>query len=114
MLRDPQVRRGCGAKNVEVQIFGASNENYNKVTTLNSVPTNTTFTYTVHGATQDAAASPPRSLQCKQIINAYTFIFEVSGNPATPATGTITQLKTYKDSYNGYKTVASEPRSNWE
>ena len=97
--------------NVEVQIFGASNENYNKVTTLNSIPTSTTFTYTVHGATQDAAASPAKSLQCKQIINAYTFIFEVSGNPATPATGTITQLTTYKDGYNGYKTVASIPTS---
>jgi len=97
--------------NVEVQIFGASNENYNKVTTLNSVPTSTTFTYTVHGATQDAAASHARSLQCKQIINAYTFIFEVSGNPVTPATGTITQLTTYKDGYNGYKTVASVPTS---
>jgi hypothetical protein len=97
--------------NVEVQIFGASNENYNKVTTLNSVPTSTTFTYTVYGATQDAMASPARSLQCKQIINAYTFIFEVSGNPATPATGTITQLTTYKDGYNGYKTVVSVPTS---
>lgn len=97
--------------NVGVHIFGASNENYNKATRLNSVPTNTTFTYTVYGATQDAVASPAKSLQCQQIINAYTFIFEVSGNPATPATGTITQLKTYKDSYNGYKTVASVPTS---
>jgi len=96
--------------NVEVQLFGASNENYNKVTTLDSVPTSTTFTYTVHGVTDNAVASP-RSLQCKQIINAYTFIFEVSGNPVTPATGTITQLTTYKDGYNGYKTVVSVPTS---
>jgi len=96
--------------NVEVQIFGATNDNYNKVTTLDSVPTSTTFTYTVHGVTENAVASP-RSLQCKQIINAYTFIFEVSGNPATPATGTITQLTTYKDGYNGYKTVVSVPTS---
>lgn len=95
--------------NVEVQIFGASNENYNKVTTLDSVPTSTTFTYTVHGASENAVASPARSLQCKQIINAYTFIFEVSGSPVTPATGTITQLTTYKDGYNGYKTVVSVP-----
>lgn len=97
--------------NVEVQIFGASNENYNKVTTLDSVPTSTTFTYTVHGVSENAVASPARYLQCKQIINAYTFIFEVSGNPATPATGTITQLTTYKDGYNGYKTVTSAPTS---
>lgn len=95
--------------NVEVQIYGASNENYNKITTLNSVPTATTFTYTVYGATEDAIPSPAKILQCKQVINAYTFIFEVSGNPTTPATGTITQLTTYKDGYNGYKTVASVP-----
>lgn len=95
--------------NIEVQIFGASNENYNKLTTLDSVPSDTTFTYTVYGATEDAVASPAKTLQCKQLINAYTFIFEVSGEPATPATGTITQLTTYKDGYNGYKTVASVP-----
>lgn len=98
--------------NVEVQIFGASNENHNKVTTLDSVPTSTTFTYTVHGVTENEVASSAKSLQCKQIINAYTFIFEVSGNPATPATGTITQLTTYKDGYNGYKTVVSVPTPN--
>lgn len=95
--------------NVEVQVFGATNENYNKVTTLDSVPSDTTFTYTVYGATEDAVSL--RSLQCKQIINAYTFIFEVSGSPTTPATGTITQLTTYKDGYNGYKTVVSVPTS---
>jgi hypothetical protein len=95
--------------NVEVQIFGATNENYNKLTTLNSVPSDTTFTYTVYGATEDAVSL--QSLQCKQLINAYTFIFEVSGEPTTPATGTITQLTTYKDGYNGYKTVASVPTS---
>jgi hypothetical protein len=97
--------------NVEVHIYGASNENYNKLTTLDSVPTSTTFTYTVYGATEDAVASPARSLQCRQMINDRTFIFEVSGNPTTPAIGTITQLTTYKDGYNGYKTVASAPTS---
>lgn len=95
--------------NVEVQIFGATNENYNKLTTLDSVPSDTTFTYTVYGATENAVSL--QSLQCKQLINAYTFIFEVSGSPATPATGTITQLTTYKDGYNGYKTVVSVPTS---
>ena len=97
--------------NVQVQIYGASNENYNKLTTLDSVPSDTTFTYTVYGATENAVASPSKTLQCKQLINAYTFIFEVSGSPTTPATGTITQLTTYKDGYNGYKTIASVPTS---
>jgi hypothetical protein len=97
--------------NVEVQIFGASNPNYNKTTTLDSVPTDTTFTYTVYGATDNATPAFAKTLQCQQLINAYTFIFEVSGNPTTPATGTITQLTTYKDGYNGYKTIATVPTS---
>jgi hypothetical protein len=95
--------------NVEVTIAGASNPNYNKTTTLDSVPSTTTFTYTVYGATDDAVASPAKTLQVKQLINAYTFIFEVANEPTTPATGSITQLSSYKAGYNSYKTVATVP-----
>ena len=95
--------------NIEVEIIGASNPNYNKSTPLDSVPSATTFTYTVYGATEDAVVAPVQTLKARQIINAYTFIFLVDGSPTTPATGTITQLASYKTGYNSYKTVASVP-----
>ena len=95
--------------NVEVSIDGASNPNYNKNTTLDSAPSTTTFTYTVYGATEDAVAAAGQYLKVRQLINSRTFIFTVSGSPTTPATGSISQLSSYKDGYNGYKVVATVP-----
>jgi hypothetical protein len=95
--------------NVEVQVGGASNPNYNKNTGLDSVPAARIFTYTVHGATESASPESGQYLKVKQLINSRTFIFKVSGSPTTPATGSITQLSSLKAGYNGYKVVATVP-----
>lgn len=95
--------------NIEVQISGVSQSPYNGNFTLNSVPTATTFTYTTYGTTEDAIPSATRPMQMQLLLNSRTFMYEVSGSPTTPATGTITQIFNYKTGYNGYKTVLTVP-----
>lgn len=95
--------------NVQVFISGVTPSEYNGTFSLNSVPTPTTFTYTVQGVTIDGSTSPSKLMQMQQVLNSRTFIYSVSGTPTTPATGTITQIFEYKDGYNGYKTIASVP-----
>jgi len=97
--------------NIQVSITGAYPDVYNKQTLLNSVPTSTTFTYIVYGTENNATTELGNIIKVKQLINSRTFIFEVSDNPTTPATGTITQLSSYKAGYNGYKTILTTPTS---
>ena len=63
--------------NVEVEIDGASNPNYNKNTGLDSVPSTMTFTYTVHGATEDASA---QSAAASHRSNILYFFFNKSSS----------------------------------
>lgn len=97
--------------NIQVEITGVSLDVYNQQTLLNSVPTSTTFTYTVHGTEENGTHAFSQIMKVRQLINSRTFIFEVFGNPTTPATGTITQLSSYKAGYNGYKTILTTPTS---
>jgi hypothetical protein len=97
--------------NIQVEISGITPEVYNKQTSLDSVPSDTTFTYTVHGTGDNGSAAFAKIMRVRQLINSRTFIFEVSGSPVSPATGTITQLSSYKAGYNGYKTVLTIPTS---
>lgn len=95
--------------NIQVELTGVNPEVYNKRTTLDSVPTDTTFTYTVFGTEENGANSFNKIMKVRQLINSYTFIFRVDNEPITPATGTITQLSSYKAGYNGYKTILTVP-----
>jgi hypothetical protein len=95
--------------NIEVELTGITPEVYNKKTTLVSVPSTTTFTYTVFGTEENGTHAFSKIMKVRQLINSNTFIFEVANSPTTPATGTITQLTSYKAGYNGYKTVVSVP-----
>lgn len=95
--------------NIQVELTGIRPEVYNKRTILNSVPTNTTFTYTVFGTEENGIHAFNGIMRVRQLINSYTFIFKVNNEPVTPSTGTIAQLGSYKDGYNGYKTVLTVP-----
>lgn len=95
--------------NIEVELTGITPEVYNKKTTLVSVPSTTTFTYTVFGTEENGTHAFGKVMKVRQLINSNTFIFEVANNPTTPATGTITQLSSYKAGYNGYKTILTVP-----
>jgi hypothetical protein len=95
--------------NIEVQISGVRQLNYNGNFVLNSVATTTTFTYTVQGITEDGVSNGSKPMQMQLLLNSRTFMFRISGNPATPATGTITQIYEYKTGYNGYKTILTVP-----
>jgi len=95
--------------NIEVQISGVRQQNYNGNFSLDSVPSATTFTYTVQGITEDGVSNGSKPMQMQLLLNSRTFMFEVSGSPVTPATGTITQIFEYKSGYNGYQTVLSVP-----
>lgn len=97
--------------NIEVQISGVKQLNYNGNFGIDSVLTSTTFTYTVQGVTEDGVSNGSKPMQMRLLLNSRTFMFEVSGSPTTPATGTITQIFEYKSGYNGYQTVASIPTS---
>lgn len=94
--------------NIELNITSA-NGNYSGKITLDSVPSSTTFTYTVYGESNDATPIAGKLMQMQLILNSRVFMFEVSGAPTTPATGTIYQLTQYKNGYNGYKTITSVP-----
>ena len=94
--------------NIQVKIAGA-NDNYSGTFSLDSVPSSTTFTYTVYGETSNAIAIGGQLMQMRLLLNSRVFMFEVANSPTTPATGDITQLAQYKEGYNGYKTVASVP-----
>lgn len=98
--------------NIEVKITGARDNYSTSSTTLDSVPSTTTFTYTVEGETEDATAIAGQLMQVQLILNSRVFIFEVDNTPTTPATGTIYQLTEYKDGYNGYKTVLTVPTTS--
>lgn len=93
--------------NVQINISGVTPIEYNVTTALDSVPTDSTFTFTIYGVTEDGKSNYDGPMQMRQVLNAYTFIYEVSGSPTTPATGTITQIYEYKDGYNGYQTVVT-------
>lgn len=95
--------------NIEVQISGVKQLNYNGNFGIDSVPTPTTFTYTVQGVTENGVSNGSKPMQMQLLLNSRTFMFEVSGSPTTPATGTITQIFEYKSGYNGYQTVVSVP-----
>lgn len=97
--------------NIEVELTGIAPEVYNKKTTLDSVPSTTSFTYTVYGTEENGTHAFSKIMKVKQLINSRTFIFEVANEPTTPATGTITQLSSYKAGYNGYKTILTAPTS---
>jgi hypothetical protein len=95
--------------NFKVRISGAQQEVYNRDTTIIATPTSKTFTYTVEGTTEDAVNKFGQLLQVKQLENAYTINFEVDSSATSPATGTIYQLSTFQDGYNGYKIVTTIP-----
>lgn len=95
--------------NIEVQISNVKQLNYNGNFGIDSVPTSTTFTYTVQGVTEDGVSNGSKPMQMQLLLNARTFMYEVSGSPTSPATGTITQIFEYKDVYNGYQTVLTVP-----
>tara|TARA_R110000868_G_scaffold17344_1_gene76330 strand:+ start:10995 stop:12332 length:1338 start_codon:yes stop_codon:yes gene_type:complete len=97
--------------NIEVQISGVRQFFYNGNFALDSVPTTTTFTITVQGITENGSSNGSKPMQMQLLLNSKTFMFEVSGSPTTPATGTITQIFEYKEGYNGYKTILTVPTS---
>lgn len=97
--------------NIEIQISGVRQLNYNGNFGIDSVPSSTTFTYTVEGVTENGVSNGSQPMQLQLLLNSRTFMYSVSGNPTTPATGTITQIFEYKDGYNGYKTVLTAPTS---
>lgn len=96
--------------NIQIQISGVIPTEYNGNYNLDSVPSSNTFTIIVQGVTEDGRSSPQRLMQFQLLLNARTFMYKISGSPASPATGAlITQIYKYKDGYNGYKTVATVP-----
>lgn len=97
--------------NFIVQILGTLQAAYNAKTTIASIPSSTTFTIAnVYGANEDATQSPATLWQVQQVLNSYTFIYDVIDDTlTTPATGTIYQIYEYQTGYNGYKTVLSAP-----
>ena len=92
-------------------IFGINQDPYNqKNIQVSGVIDETSFTYTVYGAIENAVPNIRTGLMQMQIeLNANTFIFEVPSGQITPATGTIFQLTMYQSGYNGYKTVLTVP-----
>lgn len=98
--------------NFEIEISGTAQSAYNRKTTIASIIDSKTFTIAdVFGANEDGTNAFGKLWQVKQILNAYTFIFEVDSAAVSPATGTIYQLYEYQTGYNGYKTILSVPSS---
>jgi hypothetical protein len=96
--------------NFEIQIFGSVQDAYNVKTSIASIVDSKTFTISgVYGVYENGSRAPSKNWQVKQVLNAYTFIYEVTGSPVTPATGTPTQIYQYQTGYNGYKTVVTAP-----
>lgn len=96
--------------NFEIEITGTAQAAYNRKTAIASIIDSKTFTIAdVYGANEDGANAFGKLWQVRQILNAYTFIFEVDGAAISPATGTIYQVYEYQEGYNGYKTILSAP-----
>ena len=96
--------------NFEIILFGSAQDAYNRQTIINSIIDSKTFTISgIEGTTEDGTKAPARNWIVKQVLNAYTFIYKVSGSPVTPATGIITQIYQYQSGYNGYHTITSAP-----
>lgn len=94
--------------NVSIEISNVSPSEYNGVFSIDSIINSTTFTITIEGVDVDGQTNGYIPMQFKQLLNAYTFIYEITGSPASPATGSlITQIHEYNDGYNGYKIVDS-------
>lgn len=96
--------------NFEIQISGTEQTCYNVKTSIASIVNSKTFTISnITGSEDDGNIAFGKLWQVRQVLNAYTFIFEVDSSATSPATGTITQIYEYQTGYNGYKTVLSAP-----
>jgi len=96
--------------NFEIQISGTEQTAYNVKTSIASIIDSKTFTVeNIFGTTENGNAAFGKLWQVRQVLNAYTFIFEVDSGTTSPATGTITQIYEYQTGYNGYKTVLTAP-----
>jgi hypothetical protein len=98
--------------NFKINVWGVKQAIYNQTDILvASVPTPTSFTYTVVGNTVSPATSVG-NIYCQAQYNDRVFFFTVAGSPTTPATGTITQLITWNGGYNGFYEIATAPDDN--
>lgn len=98
--------------NFKINIWGAKEVIYNQTEiVVASIPTTTSFIYTVEGETTSPATALP-VIFCQAIYTPYVFFFTVANSPATPATGTIYQLWELNDGYNGLYSIASVPDIN--
>lgn len=91
----------------EITVSGAFPDAYNITTTLDSIISPTVFTYIVQGADTNAQEDLGKIMQVQQHVNQFSFVFEVDSGAVTPATGTIYQVKEFKEGYNGLKFVDS-------
>jgi len=96
--------------NFEIQLSGSVQDAYNRKTIIASIVDSKTFTIAnVNGTEEAGSRAPSKMWQAKQLLNAYTFIYKVTGSSTTPATGSPTQIYQYQTGYNGYKTVVAAP-----
>lgn len=86
----------------EAEISGVKQDTYNTIITPITILSPNSFTCEIIGTDESAEPAFGKVMKIKQKLNNQSFVFTVLNNPA-PATGTIYQLKTYQEGYNGYK-----------
>lgn len=94
---------------IEIEISGVKQEQYNKVVKITGVPTNKTITFDLKLIISNAEQSLNKIMKFKIKENHYSIAFKVENNPTTPATGTIYNLISNNQGYNGLKTILSTP-----
>lgn len=93
----------------KINVWGSKEAIYNQSEIMvASVPTTTSFTYTVEGEITSPATALAQ-IYCEAIYTPYTFFFSTTATPTTPATGTIYQLLTLNGGYNGFYEIATTP-----
>ena len=94
--------------NFKINVWGVKEQIYNQSEiTIATIPTTTSFTYTVQGETTSPATAQSQ-IYYQAIYTSYVFFFEVENSPVTPATGTIYQLLSLNQGYNGLHQILTK------
>lgn len=94
---------------IQINISGCFQSQYNRVVNITGIPSSNKITFNFNFEIQDATPTIGNVMKFKIEPNKYTISFKVDDNPTTPATGTIYNLVTFNNIYNGLKTITSIP-----